>query len=122
MQAIYGHLWSSRYRDENAVRVAQLEWLAAIRAKDYTLREIGAALDYCARSEPDMPNLPRFLEIVRAQRYHIRQREQFQAGGQLALPESPEQREAREAAAKAQRIADRDANLERLKQIQEMLG
>jgi len=116
MKSIYGHLWSSNFKDESQVTLAQRDWLSAFRRKGYTTGDIGRALDYCADHVPDMPNLPAFLEIVKVCRM-TGQRQREADSGMLYLPETTEQAEQRKAREATERQRYATVGLDRLKSI-----
>jgi len=121
MKSIYGHLWSSNFRDERQLRIAQIDWLRAFRAAGVTTGHVNRALDWCAQHQADMPNLPRLVAIAKAQRYAA-QREAEREAGVALLPETPEQAAAREAKAREEREARRDGNLAEIAKIKALLG
>lgn len=95
MKSIYGHLWSSNFKDETQLRIAQSEWLAAIRRASLTRENVSRALDWMTTHQPDMPNLPGFIDICKMQR-------RYQAPPQLITQQkTPEQKAADDAAARA---------------------
>jgi hypothetical protein len=121
MKSIYGHLWSSNFRDDNQLRLAQADWLHAFRSIKATPSEVNRALDYCATRVPDMPNLPRFMDILRAQQYAAR-REAERGAGVALLPETDEQRKAREEKARQEALSRRDEALGHLRAIKAQLA
>lgn len=65
MNAIYGHLWSSRFASDEQLAAAQAEWARALGR--YDLANIGAAIDRCRKHHPThAPTLGEFERIVRA--------------------------------------------------------
>lgn len=102
MKSIYGHLWTSQFKDHNQIRITQAEWLAAFNRSGFTQQDVSIALDFCATRVPDMPKLPQFIDVVRLARLE-RRRQREREDGHLCLPETQEQREQREARAREQR-------------------
>lgn len=68
MKSIYGHLWSSNFREESQLKLAQAEWIAAFRRARVTQGDVSKALDWMVSSGADMPNLPRFMEVAKMMR------------------------------------------------------
>lgn len=87
MKSIYGHLWSSNFREESQLKLAQAEWIAAFRKSRVTQGDVSKALDWMVSSGADMPNLPRFMEVAKMMR------NQRISSGPLRLPKqkTPEQ-------------------------------
>jgi hypothetical protein len=70
MTAIYGGLWRSSYNASDITRrIAQREWLDAIRREQLTWKQVTQALNACAAGEkerPDMPpSLPLFITLAK---------------------------------------------------------
>jgi hypothetical protein len=70
MQAIYSGLWRSMNNSSDEMRrVAQREWLDAIRRAGLSWNEVSAAIDACAagdKAKPGMPpTLPDFVALAR---------------------------------------------------------
>lgn len=65
MNAIYGHLWSSRFASDEQLAAAQGEWSLALGR--YDLAHIGTALDRCRKHHPTHPpTLGEFERLVQA--------------------------------------------------------
>ena len=117
LKSIYGHLWSSNWRTDDQLKIAQIDWYKAISRQGLTLGDVNATLDYLADSQPDLPNLPRFLDTARNVRDLERRRKAAQ-DQPLALPESEAQAAAREAREAAERERYKNTGLEQVKAIQ----
>lgn len=117
MKSIYGHLWSSNFRDEDQLTIAKLDWLGAFKRHGFTLGDVNLALDHCADNVPDMPNLPTFVQIVSNCRELAKRREAAKRAGP-ALPMSPEQYEAMQETRRQERLKVRDRNLSEIAAIQ----
>lgn len=120
MKSIYGHLWSSNFTDADQLAIAKLDWHRALHRGQFSLGEVNEALDWCATKVPDMPNLPRFIDIARQARQRLQRRKEL-AAGYLALPESPEQAAVRKAEDAREREHFRRIAEEGLKTIKNIL-
>lgn len=69
MKSIYGHLWSSNFREESQLRLAQAEWIAAFRRASLSQGDVSKALDWLVTNKTDMPNLPAFMEVARMMKH-----------------------------------------------------
>ena len=90
MANIYGHLWTSRFRSEDQLSVAQSEWLLAFERNGLTARQIGKALDTCEDKLPMPPTLPGFIELAGG--YRIAAHQNWQAPKRINIGKSERKR------------------------------
>jgi len=65
MQSIYGEQWSSRYRSDNMLNAAKIEW--AYDLINYSATDIGKAIKKMKREYVEWPpSLPQFCELLRS--------------------------------------------------------
>jgi hypothetical protein len=125
MKNLYGHLWSSNFKTEDQATLAKIDWLRAFRQIGAQQGEVNRALDWCAEHQADMPNLPRFIQIIKYQReedQRAARRESERAAIQAQLEEPPEHRKAREKAEAEAQQRRHAESLEHIARIKAMLS
>ena len=66
MHSIYGSLWANRFTSDDVLHAAKAEW--GISLVNFSLEEIGNAIEKCKTSYRFAPTLPEFIELCKANR------------------------------------------------------
>lgn len=66
MGSMYGHLWTSRWPDQNTLAAAKSEWANALSC--FSTDELSTAFRLCLKRFPKAPSLPEFYLLCGEQK------------------------------------------------------
>ena len=68
MGVIYGHLWTSRCKTEESLRLAIHEWASALQQAQLNTQQIGETIEACRNSVENPPSIALFLRMARKEK------------------------------------------------------